>query len=399
MRIPCSNGFPMVDTLDHLPPLPLIVNYGHTGLTKLTEQDELRLSHALRLRDRVYHVDLCLPPSILHKVFVLLDGQFTILEHLSLKFSTTSKNNVPLTLPKAFLAPNLRHLALPSTGPPRRLRVLTSTVSLVTLELSKIQSSSYFQPRALVARLASLPNLRNLSIEFSVPIPRPSTERELLGEQGASVTLPSLTNLRFKGVGAYLESLVAQIRAPLLERLRVTLFNQIALALPHLFHLINITEALELSRTTVNFDPKEISVTAASSTRSKGPVRLYVLCQPLDWQIDCAALICNALIPALSGVEQLMLYHNSGEIPTQLRNGAIESTSWHDLLRSFTGVKRLYINDEILEELSRALQMDEVRLDPGFLPNLRYITAKDNLFTSFIDTRQVIGRPVQFVTG
>ena len=111
----------MVDTLDHLPPLPLIVNYGHTGLTKLTEQDELRLSHALRLRDRVYHVDLCLPPSNLHKVFVLLDGQFTILEHLSLKFSTTSKNSVPLTLPKAFLAPNLRHLALPSTGPPRRL--------------------------------------------------------------------------------------------------------------------------------------------------------------------------------------------------------------------------------------------------------------------------------------
>jgi hypothetical protein len=40
--------------------------------------------------------------------------------------------------------------------------------------------------------------------------------------------------------------------------------------------------------------------------------------------------------------------------------------------------------------------MDEVGLDPGFLPNLRSIRALDNLFTSFIDARRVVGRPVQF---
>ena len=84
-------------------------------------------------------------------------------------------------------------------------------------------------------------------------------------------------------------------------------------------------------------------------------------------------------------------------IPTEWQNGEIDGTTWHELLRSFIGVKELYIDDALLEELSRALQVDEVGLDPGFLPNLQSIHADDNLFTSFIDSRQVVGRPVQFV--
>jgi hypothetical protein len=61
--------------------------------------------------------------------------------------------------------------------------------------------------------------------------------------------LPSLKNLQFKGVGAYLESLVAQIRVPLLEQLWIVLFNQIAFALTHLSHLINITEVFNVTIT------------------------------------------------------------------------------------------------------------------------------------------------------
>ena len=118
MRIKGTNGTPLVDMLDRLPPLPLSVNYGHTRpgfpTCMLTEKDELGIYHALRLHDRVYHIDLELRPSILYKVIVLrLDRQFPKLEHLSLTFSASSricKNNLPLTLPKAFLAPNLRHL-------------------------------------------------------------------------------------------------------------------------------------------------------------------------------------------------------------------------------------------------------------------------------------------------
>jgi hypothetical protein len=79
-----------------------------------------------------------------------------------------------------------------------------------------------------VTRLSSLPQLEELSLGFYIPVPRPSAERELLGAHGAPVTLPNLKTLRFLGVSAYLESLVAQIRAPCLQELSIKLFNQIA---------------------------------------------------------------------------------------------------------------------------------------------------------------------------
>jgi hypothetical protein len=78
------------------------------------------------------------------------------------------------------------------------------------------------------------------------------------------------------------------------------------------------------------------------------------------------------------------------------QNGAIDATTWHELLRSFIVVKGLHTHKGIWEELSRALQVDKVGSDPGFLPNLRSITAADNLFTSFIDTRRVVGHHVEF---
>ena len=402
MHIKCTNGSPMVNTLDHLPMLPLFVHYhySHHSAPTVPKQDELGIYHTLRLHGRIRHLELALPPSILHKALALMDGTFPILEYLSLSclFSADSGHCLPLTLPKAFLAPNLQHLALTGIGLPKRLRVLTSTVSLVKLTLSMIQTSSYFRPRLLVARLQSLPLLEQLFIGFSIPIPRPSTERELLGEQGAPITLPSLKILDFHGVGAYLEYLVAQIRVPLLEKLYIRLFNQIALLLPHLFYLINTTKVLKRSSATVSFhhDQVFVSTTVHDHDFERISFLLSVMCEPLDWQIDCAAQICRALIPTLSCVEILSLYHANDVILTEMRNGAIDSVTWHDFFRMFIGVKILNIDDALLEELSHALQVDEVGSDPGFLPNVQSIRARHNLFTSFIDTRQVVGRPVQF---
>ena len=365
------------------------------------EQEELGICHTLQLHGRVRHIELILPLSTFHNIIMLMNKHFPTLEHLSLSFVPPVKNSLPLMLPKAFLAPNLLRLALVGIGLPKRLQALTSTVSLVTLELSNIQTSNYFRPRLLVARLQSLPQLQELSVEFSTPIPRPSTQRELLGEQRTPVTLPSLKKLQFKGVNAYMESLVAQIRAPLLRRLEITLFNQIAFELPHLSDLINITDAIKLPSVAVGFDRNEVYVTAVyrgSGLFDLGPFLLRVMCKQLDWQIDCAAQICNALIPALSlaGLEQIRLTYLYKKIPTEWQNGAIDGTTWHELLRSFIGVKELHIYDALLEELSRELQVDEIGLDPEFLPNLQSIHAVDNLFTPFIETRQVVGRPVQF---
>ena len=382
-----TRGTAKAEVLDHLPTVPLLLQ--HSSGDILPEQDMIWIYHVLRSHhDCVRSIDLDLLPSILDKVVVFMGEHFPILNDLSLSFVATAKHRYPLTLPKTFLAPNLRYLALPDITPPRRLRLLTSTVSLVTLKLENIQLSSYFRPRLLAARLRSLPQLDNLSIAFSTPILRPSTERELLGEQGSPVTLPSLKFLQFEGVGAYLDSLVAQIKAPLLNSLTVYLFNQIAFALPHLFYMINVTEAFKPLEARVGFRREKAYI----STEGGGYFFLNVICKPFDWQINCIAQICQPLIPALSGVRKLKL----GCFRAKSFDGGIDNATWYDLLRSFIGVMELHIDLEILNELSDALQVDEVGLDPEFLPNLRTIHAERNLFNSFIHTRQIVGRPVRF---
>ena len=72
------------------------------------------------------------------------------------------------------------------------MRLLSSTVSIVTLTLGNIEASGYFSPRLLVARHRSLPQLEELFIGFSNPIPRPNAGRKLLDKQGTPVTPPNL---------------------------------------------------------------------------------------------------------------------------------------------------------------------------------------------------------------
>ena len=220
MHIICTNGTPIVDTLDHLPPMPLLINYRYAILTSVQDelginhrtpimdlqehmpsssflfdprrihatvstQDELGMYHALVLRDRVRSIIPRLPPLILHKVLMLMGEPFPILEQLSLSFIVDEDEVIPgLVLPQTFLSPNLRHLTLLGVCLPKGLSSLSFTVSLVTLTLTNIRASGYLFPKQLVARLRFLPQLEGLSIGFSIPIPRPSAEMELLGDQG-----------------------------------------------------------------------------------------------------------------------------------------------------------------------------------------------------------------------
>ena len=419
MHILCTNSTPIVDTLDHLPPLPLFINYRerHFQMAFSSADDELGIYHALRLRDRVRYIDLLVSPSTLDKSLRLMDKPFPILEHLSLLH--TGCKVISLTPLKTFLAPNLRHLDLLGIRLPKRLRLLSSTLSLVTLKLTNIQASGYIRPRLLAARLESLSQLEELSIGFSIPIPRPSTERLLLGKQGTPVMLSNLKSLTFRGVGIYLEHLISQTRAPVLEKLDITLFNQITFTLTHLSHFVNTTEQIKISRTaTIEFWPGAgPSITLShrvlirpSAYYSGQAFTLRVMCKPLDWQIDCAAQISNALMSALSGIESLTMNNQIDVTPTQSHwqrdvdevndTDEIEDTTWHELLRSFVRVKELHIDHHLSASLSRALEVDEVVLDPGLLPDLQVLASDyreihaNSLFGSFIHARQSAGRPV-----
>ena len=401
MYILCTNGTPIVGTLDHLPPLPLFIDYRDTSLP-ITPLDELAIGHALLLRDRVRHVDLHLPPSILHTFLPLIDGPFLMLEHLSLSYAIGGDPN--LILPKTFLAPNLRHLNLVNVDIPKRLQLLTSTVSLVTLFLTNIRAPGYFHPRLLASRLQSLPQLEKFSIGFAIPIPRPSEESELFSKRGATVTLPNLKHLAYQGVSAYLECLVAQIETPLLERLEITLFNQAAFELPHLSHFTNVVEGLNFPVAKVSFGPNMVSVTTGhrNTQHYDGRFSLHVLCSQMDWQVECVTQISNTLIHMLLGVEELGIILHEETMPTEWQIDEIEGTTWHELLRKFNGVKELHICAALSQELSRALQVNDIGSNPAFLPRLRKIVSgsegsvAESLFSSFVHARRIASNPVRY---
>jgi hypothetical protein len=96
----CTNGTPIVDTLDHLTSLPLFIDYRDTTAT-ISRQDELAIPFALLLRDRVRHIVLHLPSSIWLNILILMCQPFPRLEHLSL--SSTSIGDTSLVLPNIYI--------------------------------------------------------------------------------------------------------------------------------------------------------------------------------------------------------------------------------------------------------------------------------------------------------
>ena len=382
--------------------MPLVIDYQYVTTT-VGAPETWGIIHALQMRDRVRRVVLHMPTSSLEDLLVLMDEPFPILEQLTI--SSTTEGMSPI-LPETFLAPNLRHLTLSGIPLPRELTLL-SIVSVVTLTLTNIQATSYFLPKDLLTHLRSFSQIEELTIGFSIPLPRPSSESELSDVLEIPVTLPTLRRFVFKGVAAYLNSLVAQIRAPLLEQLCTTLFNQIAFALPHLSDFTNAAPALKLPMAKIIFKHDEVLVVSKHPTQQVGSrhseFALHVICRPFDWQIDSMAQICRSLMPVLSFVEELTLDFDGKGILAEWQNGAVDGVAWHELLRPFIGVNTLRVCRALVRELSCALRIDDVGLDPGLLPSLRELIPDisgrhtDDSFASFIDACQVAGRPVRIV--
>ena len=121
---------------------------------------------------------------------------------------------------------------------------------------------------------------------------------------------------------------------------------------------------------------------------------MLVHCLHLDWQVSSVAQIFNSLIQISSTVEHLTLRHKTHGQSSEEHN-AIDPTEWRELLRSFSNVKALDVDDGLVEELSRSL-LDDGKLPLEILPELQELTysGRGNVFKPFIDARQDAGRPV-----
>ena len=381
-------------TLGHLPPVPLVIEYSDRTTRTMAQNN---VHFGLQQHGRVRRIVIRAPSSSLRTWLELMNNLFPRLRHLSLL--STNIEEISLMLPETFQAPDLRHLSLQGIGLPKRLPLLSSAIALSILSLTHIRASCYFPPGYLVTQLQDLPHLKELSIGFAVPIPLPSSERDLLPPPIPPVTLPSLRRLTFHGVDSYLDNFVAQIITPLLKRLGLTFFFDLAFALVNLTEFIHRTDGFRclVVRVIFNKDSSSIDV---------GKIGLRVNCEPLDWQIDSATQVCNALGDVLSTVEELTLDLRVDGMPSDWEN-TLDNTAWHELLLPFIGVKKLKIVSSLTVELSKALESVDGELVLELLPALQElevlreaplkIDRATNAFSMFMKTRESVGRPIHLL--
>ena len=396
MRLRLVNDSPSLDTLSHLPPLPLVIDYSDkTGTLTRNDADNIHLG--LQQHSHVCWIALRGPSSSLLIWLEPMNKHFPRLKDLTL-LSTTSES-MNLMLPETFQAPDLRRIALHGIGLSAGLTFLSSVTALSKLSLTDVGASCYFSPGDLVSHLQDLPCLEELSIGFALPIPLPSSERELLLSPIPPVTLPTLRQLTFRGVDVYLDNLVAQINTPLLEQLSLTFFFDLAFTFVNLAQFIHETKGFRCLVARVIFNEDGASIDTNHYGQRK--LSLHVNCRPLDWQIDSAAQVCIALGKVVSIVEELTLDLDVG-VPLILLN-TLDSMMWHELLLPFIGVKKLHIRPLLEYQLSRSLESvaGGVALEP--LPELQelYLYTRNPYarkgFSAFFKFRNFVGRPVRLL--
>ena len=405
--------------LCHFPPVPLIIEYSiqtssmYTGLTTdfgaMPWEDKDKIHLGLQQHGYVFRADLRAPSSDLRTCLKLMNKPFPRLERLSL-FSTTTEE-MDLVLPETLQAPDLRRLSLHGISLPKGLSSLSSTNALSTLSLTHIRDSCYFSPVDLVTRLHGLPHLEELSIGFATPMSLPSSKGESLSAPIPPVTLPALERLTFRGMDVYLDCLIARISAPRLGRLGLTLFFDLDFTLVNLTEFIDKTEGFgrPLRRpprrpdAQVNFNKDGASINAGYHVHQvywDFSLRVNINCKRLDWQVASTAEVCNALGNVLSAVEELKLDFNEDWMPSDWTR-THDKTLWHELLRPFTGVKKLHVGSSLILELSRALKSVAGVLE--LLPDLKELDVQvqidhaKNAFSEFVETRESVGRPVHLL--
>jgi hypothetical protein len=385
--------------LAHSPPLPLIIDHDYDD-HELTAEDEEGILLALEHRDRVCRISLDLPVASLQKVIAAIHDEFPILEILNI--GPPTKHDTRLTLPSTLEAPHLRHLVLDHLASPIGSRLLATATGLVDLFLRGIHSSTYPHPNHFLQLLSLLPQLENLEIGFSSPVPNRDLESQVLNTPIITYAiLPNLYFFVFRGVSAYLEALLPHMTTPRLERLSIYFFNQLSFSVPRLLQFMTTTENLRFSNAEFVFYHRAVFVFVHFPVRARlVGFSVEVICEHLDWQVSSMAQIFNILSPLFSTVVDLTLVYGEHTLSSE-GNNQVDRTQWRQILGSFRNAKTLRVHEGLVREVSHCLTLaggPPLEL----LPELNELICpqgshNDRTLAAFIDERQFAGQPINLV--
>lgn len=253
LQLFCTHKTPTRETLDNWPVLPIIVfANARVVVPNVVTRESLmegadNIIAALEHNERVFRITFKDVPSLLwERSIALMQAPFPALTYLEL-WSVNEIDETALVLPESFLGgcvPGLQSLELGGIRFPALRKLLLSANDLVNLDLWDIPNSGYISPKAMVTSLSTLTKLETLHLGFRSPLSRPDQTGHRLPPL-TRILLPVLTSLWFRGVSEYLEDLVSQIDAPLLDDVIITFFNQLVFDTPQLLRFVSRTESLK----------------------------------------------------------------------------------------------------------------------------------------------------------
>ena len=395
LRLCCKARTPVRELLDIWPLLPIVVKvYGYEPW------DEGSVIAALEHNDRVCDFHLARVSSAqLEKVLAVVQQPFPALTRLHLG----SQDGRAPVIPVSFLGgstPRLQSLVLDHVPFPGLPTLLLSATHLVHLDLWRIPHSGYISPQAMVTCLSALTSLKSLAIKFESPQSRPDRNSRRSPPQGR-ILLPVLTDLHFKGIGEYLDELVARIDTPLLDNLEMTLFHQLSFDTPQLTQFISRTPKFKtFEQARLAFSKCDVRVTLPLI--SGGRLMLVIACSPSDWKLSSLVHVCSSFIPQALVLTVEHLYVIEYRLSPPDWQDDIENGQWLEVLSPFAAVKDLYISHELAPRIVPALQElvgeSATEILPAlrtlFLPELPYQEPAQKIIDRFIAARQLSSHPI-----
>ena len=393
LRLFCTDRTPVRETLYVWPVLPIFVS-----VFEYEEWDVDNVIAALEHNDRICHLKLIGFPS--SHLMGVMQKPFPALSYLELR---AREGETEPVIPDSFLsgsAPQLQRLFLDRLPFPGLPKLLLSATHLVELSLCRIPQSGYISPEAMVTCLSVLTSLETLCISFESPRSRPGRISRRPPPPTRTL-LPVLTEFVFNGVSEYLEHLVAQIDAPLVETLDITFFHQLIFDMPQFAQFISHSPKFEAhDKARVFFSNWNVSVTLPQTS---GALQLAILCRKSDWQLSSLAQICSSSFPQalISMVEHL--YVDRG-ISDALWNDDIESVQWLEFFHPFTAVKELHLSHEFAPRIAPTLKELVAERVTEVLPALQslflerypsgYLRPVQESIEQFVSARQLAGHPI-----
>ena len=396
LRLLCTYRTPVRKGLGWWPAFPLTIDYGYHWEEYITSDDEDNIFAALEQRDRVRYIDLSVSSLLLGELIAVMKEPFPALTHLWL---SCVDEDGPV-IPSEFLggsAPNLHVISFSYIPCPAIPTLLSSASDLVKLELDNIPPISFPPPEAMVACLATLTRLEDISIGLQSPTTRPDQIRL---PPGTRAVLPAVTSFLFEGDSTYLDDFVARINIPRLNSIDITYTEDVDLQVAELLKFIERSN-LRPSR----FGHAEIFFEAGKTSflfhHETNPNESAIAIRIASWeglyfQVTGMTLMLSQTSAILSNVVDLDIESESSRKYGE--DDRLDNIRWLELFRPFIAVKTVCISFQFAEGVARAFKEMSVEMATQVLPALKSLHLKGPFITETVeklsDTFRACGRPL-----